>query len=65
MVHNKYMQGGLDSGKNLGALTAYVMTAMLEAGVDRNVSHGEMVQVTEFTGKSCYSPSVSLRYRIP
>lgn len=43
MVHNKYMQGGLGNGRNLGALTAYVMIAMLEAGLDKNVSLGEMV----------------------
>lgn len=37
MVHSKYMQGGLHDDRNLGALTAYIMIAMLEAGVDRNV----------------------------
>jgi len=37
-THNKYMQGGFgDDEDNKAALTAYVVIAMLESGVDNQV----------------------------
>ena len=39
MVHNKYMQGGFGNNReNRAALTAFVAIAMMEAGVDKQVT---------------------------
>ena len=41
LVHSKYMQGGVgknDDDDSPGALTSYILIAMLEAGANKTVS---------------------------